>query len=474
MKKNLLIISLILFITSGLTAQNFALYFDGTNDKVGVLDSPELNPNSALTLEAWINAETWATSIWAGTLVSKQGTSPDKGYGFTVGENGRIEFNHSINEAWVPVNTGQILGLNTWYHLAGVYNGSSMKLYVNGILQSSIDVTGELTTAEGVVMNFAENPTWNGRFFNGTIDEIRIWDIERSQQDIQDNMNIELSGTEAGLVGYWPMNEGSGSSIADASGNNNAGTMLNMDANSWVEGFQPPGNDVGVVGVASPSVIGSGFTSDEQIKIDIKNFATDEIADFNVSYQINGGEVVTEMVSTTIAPFETYIHTFQNTIDLSGEDEIVLKAFTGLDDDSNNINDTLIASISQTNNYFLFDQEQHNYGAYGQSHTNVLYMPEDLSAYSEIYLHVDLECPTGGCDPWDQPAKVSIIKDALSYEIARYITPYGKACGGWVWDITDFKSIMTGKTEFQSYVQVWGASGWLVTIELELVPGTPE
>jgi hypothetical protein len=101
-------------------------------------------------------------------------------------------------------------------------------------------------------------------------------------------------------------------------------------------------------------------------------------------------------------------------------------------------------------------------------------MPEDLSAYSEIFLYVDLECPTGGCDPWDQPAKVSIIKEALSYELARYITPYGKACGGWVWDITDFKSIMTGKTEWQSYVQVWGASGWLVTIELELIPGTPE
>jgi hypothetical protein len=473
MKKTLLLTCLAIFSLTVLNAQNNALYFDGLNDKVGILDSPELNPEGQLTIEAWINAESWKSSIWAGVIVSKQATNPDQGYGLTVGENGRIEFNHSIDEAWVAVNTSQILGLNTWYHIAGVYNGTSMKLYVNGILQSSVDVSGDPTLSSGV-MNFAENPTWNGRNFNGILDEIRIWETARTQQQIQDNMTTELSGNEDGLVGYWNMNEGTGNTINDASGNENTGTLLNMDESNWVDGFTPPGNDVGVIGIAAPSRIGGGFTSAEKIKVDIKNFATEDVSGFDVSYQINGGEVVTETVDATIPAFDTYIHTFQNAVDLAGVEEIELKGFTGLTDDSNKGNDTLMETISQTNEYYLWDNEQHNYGAFGQTHTNILYMPGDLSGYSEIYLHVDLACPVGGCDPWDQPAKVSILKDALSYEVVRYITPYGKACGGWTWDITDFKPIMMGKTEFQSYVQVWGASGWLVTVQLELIPGTPD
>jgi len=473
-KVHFLLTGILILFFGALTAQNFALYFDGSNDKVGVLDSPELNPTEALTMEVWINAESWQSSIWAGTLISKQATSPDRCYGFTAGENGRIESNHSLNEAWVAVNTPPILGLNTWYHLASVYNGASMKLYVNGILQSTVDVSGTPTTAEGVIMNFGDNPTWQGRFFNGVMDEIRIWNVARTEQEIQDNMTVELTGNEEGLVGYWPMNEGAGSTIGDQSGNENAGTLLNMDETNWVDGFTPPGNDVGIIGIASPSKIGNGFSAEEWVKLDIKNYATDEVAGFDVSYQIDNGDIITETVNETITAFGTYIYTFQNPVNLSGLNEIEIKAYTSLADDTNPENDTLTETISQTNTYYLFDQEHHNYGGFGQSHTMALYMPEDLMDYSEIYLHVDLECPGGGCDPWDQPAKINVIKDAVSYEIARYITPYGVACGGWTWDITDFRSLLTDKTEFNSYVQVWGASGWLVTIQLELIPGTPD
>jgi len=475
MKTNLLVLLMLLIIISpNLKSQNYGLHLDGADDKIGILDSPELNPNDALTIEAWIKADSWATSIWAGVIAGKQGTNPDKGYAFTCGESGRVEFTHSIDESWNAVSTPQILGLNTWYHVAGVYDGTSMKLYVNGILQSSADVSGTPTLGTDVVLNFGDNPTWPGRFFHGTLDEMRIWETARTEQEIQDNMTVELTGSEPGLVGYWNMNEGTGTSISDISGNGNTGTLLNMGEDAWVEGFTPPGNDVGVIGIASPSKIGSGFTSEEYVKIDIKNFATDEVSDFDVSYQIDDGEVVTETVNITIPPFGTYIYSFSEPVDLSGVSEIDLHASTALENDSNPGNDALTETISQTNNYFLFDQEQHNYGGMGQSHTTTLYMPSELTNYSQILMHVDLGCPPGGCDPWDQPAKINILKDGISYEIARYITPFGVACGDWVFDITDFRSVLTNKVEFQSYVQVWGASGWLVTIELEMIPGIPD
>lgn len=459
---------------SWLIAQNHALDFDGAEDKVGVLDSPELNPTDEMTLEAWINAEEWQSSIWAGVIISKQGTSPDKGYCLSAGENGRLEFTVSVDEAWKSVATPQLLGTNAWYHVAGVYTGTQVKVYINGVLIGTEDAVGSLTPGDGVVVNIGDNPTWTGRFFNGKIDEVRVWSIARTQTEIQDHMSIELNGDEAGLVAYYPMNEGTGTTTEDVSGNDNDGQLINMDEDTWVDGFVPVTADIGVTGIASPSVIGSGFSSEEKIRIEVKNYATEEVSDFEVSYQINGGTIVTENVVVTIPPFETYIYTFQDLVDLSAETEIEFMGSVSLEGDDNAENDVINETIQPTLNYMIFDEERHNYGGYGQTHTNTVYMPEDLGAYSEIYIHIDLDCPDGGCDPWDQPAKLMINKDDENYELARYITPYGVACGDWTWDITDFRSLLVDEVDWVSYVQVWGASGWLVSVELELIEGTPE
>ncbi|MBK7966642.1 MAG: T9SS type A sorting domain-containing protein [Bacteroidetes bacterium] len=58
------------------------------------------------------------------------------------------------------------------------------------------------------------------------------------------------------------------------------------------------------------------------------------------------------------------------------------------------------------------------------------------------------------------------------YELARFITPYGKACGPWDVDVSDFKSILVGKQKLQTYIQVWGASGWLLNVTFEFIAST--
>ncbi|MCP4710877.1 MAG: hypothetical protein GY869_19825 [Planctomycetes bacterium] len=62
--------------------------------------------------------------------------------------------------------------------------------------------------------------------FDGVIDEIRIWNVARDGADILTHMNHYLSGNQPGLVGYWKLNEGSGSEFLDSSGNNNLGLIL--------------------------------------------------------------------------------------------------------------------------------------------------------------------------------------------------------------------------------------------------------
>jgi len=453
---------------------NKALQLDGIDDRLGIEDATLLNPTDAITVEAWIKADKWENAIHEGTIIGKQVGDPDRGYCLSVGEGGRAEFTISVDNGWKSQKTNPVMGIGSWYHIAGVYDGSSVKTYINGILQTSVDVTGTHSVSTGTTLILGDNPTWTGRNFEGTIDEVRIWNVARTETEINDNYKKELTGTETGLAAYWNLNEGAGTTVSDQTTNANDATLLDMEESAWVYGFVVPNSDVGVVGIVSPSQIGPAFTSEEKVKVEIKNFSTSSVTNFDVSYEIDGGTTVTETVSETIEAFGTYIHEFTSTVDLSGLGSCVVKAYTTLAGDGIANNDTTEVTIEPSESMMLFDGVQHNFSSAGQLHTQKVYISEDLSEYSKILLNVDLDCPSGGCDPWDQAAQIYINKNDETYELARYITPYGVACGDWTFDITDFRSLLTGSVEFISYIQVWGASGWLVNAELELVSGTPD
>ena len=62
-------------------------------------------------------------------------------------------------------------------------------------------------------------------FFEGQLADIRIWQGVRTPQEIQDCLNCRLTGNESGLMAYWPLNEGEGTTITDKTGNGNDGTI---------------------------------------------------------------------------------------------------------------------------------------------------------------------------------------------------------------------------------------------------------
>ena len=114
------------------------------------------------------------------------------------------------------------LSIHTWYHLAFSFDGTDLSFYLNGEFLGSCPFA------------FNNNPAHSVRFggydgnssIEGNLSEVRVWDHARTAQQVTDYQNFRLTGGEAGLLGYWPLNEGSGSVAFDQSGNNSTGTVV--------------------------------------------------------------------------------------------------------------------------------------------------------------------------------------------------------------------------------------------------------
>lgn len=111
-----------------------------------------------------------------------------------TGDEGTIEFYllASSQASFLPVQV--TLENGKFNHVAYTYNTDSLKAYVNGELVSSKSISSR---------PFADGFTFGGNNFAGFVDEIRVWNICRSQAELQRTMNIYLAGSEDGLTGYY-------------------------------------------------------------------------------------------------------------------------------------------------------------------------------------------------------------------------------------------------------------------------------
>ncbi len=106
----------------------------------------------------------------------------------------------------------------TWYHLAAVYDGAQLKIYVNGELAATKAAarTVDLTSTNSGGFHFGYSA--GGRLLNGAISEARIWSRVLTQAEIVNGM-CGIDPASQGLVGYWKFNEGTGNTAFDISGN---------------------------------------------------------------------------------------------------------------------------------------------------------------------------------------------------------------------------------------------------------------
>ncbi|MDH3269137.1 MAG: T9SS type A sorting domain-containing protein, partial [Ignavibacteria bacterium] len=131
-------------------------------------------------------------------------------------------FNGDVNSRAISITLYN--DTSPWMHVAATYDGVNTKMYINGVLENSAPYTTAIVNSANSLF-IANDPSTTGRLFQGFIDEVRLWNVVRSEVDIRANMTKKLIGNESGLVGYWRFNETSGTLMSDETVNNNDGTL---------------------------------------------------------------------------------------------------------------------------------------------------------------------------------------------------------------------------------------------------------
>jgi len=197
-----------------------SLTFNGTSDYVSIADTNDLDFTSGMTLEAWV----YPTSVSPNPTVILVKQHVYFLFGSYTGGFPMVGFaSGGSNRLLSGVSS---LPLNVWTHLAGTYDGSIMRLYVNGFEVANRPMTGTIDTTV--------NQMWIGssvfnEFFPGRIDDVRVYNGALTQAAIQADMNTALSGgvppTDTSLKLSYAFGEGSGGTTSDSSGNGHTGTI---------------------------------------------------------------------------------------------------------------------------------------------------------------------------------------------------------------------------------------------------------
>ena len=205
-----------------------ALNFDGVDDYVTCGDGTSLNLTGNLTISAWINPQSFGQGGW-GRIVDKGNGST--GYSMLI-ESSNNRLGYVVYGSYVAYSSANIIELNTWQHVTVVYDESSdsVAFYIDG---QPAGTTGYSTPP----LDSANDPLVIGirgydsnRAFDGTIDEVRIYNQALTADEVLALFNVDLEPVidiSNGLVNYWKFDEVNSNSIPDSSGSNNNAFLIN-------------------------------------------------------------------------------------------------------------------------------------------------------------------------------------------------------------------------------------------------------
>jgi hypothetical protein len=208
---------------------NNALHFDGINDRVEI-------PNNTLLNTPHITVQVWFKIDYIGTydgVVTKRNCCDDYTtfqWSLQTSPSGHLSFAVNIGSPLLyGVSDPNPLIPGEWIHYSVTYDGYTVCMYKNGLLI----VTNSGREGDIVTMNWPVtigDRNGGSDWFPGSIDEVRIWNRALTQQQIQANINCELTGNEPGLIAYYNFNQGIPNS------NNTGITILNDQTPNHLNG----------------------------------------------------------------------------------------------------------------------------------------------------------------------------------------------------------------------------------------------
>ncbi|MBW4628292.1 MAG: hypothetical protein KME49_22955 [Brasilonema octagenarum HA4186-MV1] len=209
------------------------LTFDGQDDYVEIPYSPTLDFAQAqdFAIEVWLKPdameETKSKTTFDINVLEKWVGTP---FPYAIrysSKNGRVYASRYDDDKKHPaVSCLQPIDDRQFHHVAFVKQSSQLYLYVDGVEVASTNDTTIGTTQNDSPLYLSRGAVGGRRhFFKGHMTEFRMWNRSRSQVEIQADMSRRLAGNEPGLVGYWPLSEGSGDTVIDKTKNANHGKI---------------------------------------------------------------------------------------------------------------------------------------------------------------------------------------------------------------------------------------------------------
>ena len=205
---------------------NSAYSFNGSSDYIEVVNNASLTFTTAVSFSFWINIPDVSfntVGLPERAPIGKQRNSNTSGIAFEtndkIGTAGTPQFYLSSGSSPVQYEDATALGLNTWVHLVGTYDGTTLKLYSNNVLIGTS--TGSLNLSSITQNLFFGKEGALGRFFKGKLDDIGIWDRALTITEIEHLFNGCSPDVNTGLVALYSFN----GNANDLSTNNNNGAV---------------------------------------------------------------------------------------------------------------------------------------------------------------------------------------------------------------------------------------------------------
>ena len=216
--------------TGNCSAPATGLNFDGVNDNINCGNNASISSLglTGFTLEAWINLSNVTV---VNSILRKSG---DYNLYANAGKlHVEVWPNGVGNTSWKLLDGTITLTNNTWTHVAATWDGTTLNLYVNGVLNNGAVLNNTVAGTENLFIGMS---SIFSQPMAGSLDELRIWNRVLCQSEIQNNINCSLNPTgQTGLKALYHFDQGflssansSVTTLTDLSGNNNNGTLTNF------------------------------------------------------------------------------------------------------------------------------------------------------------------------------------------------------------------------------------------------------